>query len=73
MIPGIGYQTYYYTKFEIKQWHYFKRNPVEYIKSTDRNAYQENHLDINVNANYYASSMTFDTWFAYNPTYRFLG
>jgi len=43
---------------------------VEYVTSTNRNAYTENNTTINVNSAYYYTSTTY---FPYNPTYRFLG
>lgn len=43
---------------------------IEYVTSTNRNAYTENNTSVNVNSAYYHQS---DTTFPYNPTYRFLG
>ena len=50
--------------------HLWIPNPVEYVTSTDRNAYTENNTSINVNNSYNYSS---STSFPYNPTYRFIG
>ena len=43
---------------------------VQYVTSTNQNAYTENNTSINVNNSYNYGS---NTTFPYNPTYRFLG
>ena len=43
---------------------------VQYVTSTDRNAYTENNTNVNVNSSYNYSS---ETTFPWNPTYRFIG
>ena len=59
-----------YTWYSTGSYYLWKPNPVEYVISTDRNAYTENNTSINVNSNIKHSSAT-SLW--YNPTYRFIG
>ena len=43
---------------------------IQYVTSTNRDAYTENNAGVNVNNRYNYPS---ETTFPYNPTYRFLG
>ena len=70
--PGVSDATYTkeYTQYYSRVGYKWKPNSVEYVTSTDKNAYTENNTSINVNStfNYWSS-----TSFEYNPTYRFIG
>ena len=59
-----------YIWYSTNIYYLWKPNPVEYVTSTDRNAYTENNKSINVNSNIEHSSST-SLW--YSPTYRFIG
>lgn len=48
----------------------WKPNPVEYVTSTNKTAYTENNMSIDVSSTFRGYS---STNFSYNPTYRFLG
>ena len=71
----IGQDDTYQTEVYVKDMYLVTRykwipDKVEYVTSTNRNAYTENNTTINVNSAYYYTSTTY---FPYNSTYRFLG
>lgn len=61
---------YTYQQYTVSTRYLWKPNTVEYVTSTNQNAYSENNTSITVNSSYYHNN---SSSFPYNPTYRFIG